>query len=163
MIERRLVKVLGEDGQYEEPPDLLIIDGGKGQLGMAVEVMRELNLTGIDLVSLAKGRSVDEEERAEIEARARAKVKRQLDEKYAGTDAIPDEREQLDELAKRHDPALGDAREIAKMFERIYTPGRMNPIVLAPDSAVTHLLQRIRDEAHRFAVEFQRKQRSTHR
>jgi excinuclease ABC subunit C len=35
----------------------------------------------------------------------------------------------------------------------------MNPIVLAPDAPVTHLLQRIRDEAHRFAINFQRNQR----
>ena len=182
VIERRLVKVLQEDGGYEEPPDLLIIDGGKGQLGMAVEVMKELNLTGIDLVSLAKGKSVSEEERSAIEARAKAKVKKSMDEKYGEAlvndkavhhadvpgdegehpiEAEATEAEQLAALARRHDPATDQGREVAKMFERIYKPGRMNPIVLAPDSPVTHLLQRIRDEAHRFAVEFQRKQRKT--
>lgn len=183
VIERRLVKVLDEDGNYEEPPDLLIIDGGKGQLGMAVEVMKELNLTGIDLVSLAKGRTVGEEERAAIETRARAKVKKALDEKYsqaAEGEAVVDESaehhenlpaddgvsaeelseaEQESALTRRRDPALDQGREVEKMFERVFKPGRMNPIVLAPDAPVTHLLQRIRDEAHRFAVEFQRKQR----
>jgi excinuclease ABC subunit C len=175
VIERRLVKVLDEDGNYEEPPDLLIIDGGKGQLGMAVEVMKELNLTGIDLVSLAKGRTVGEEERSEIEARAKAKVEKKLAEKYA--EQVVDETamfhenvpgdvgetaaEQESALTRERDPALGEGREVAKMFERIFKPGRMNPIVLAPDAPVTHLLQRIRDEAHRFAVEFQRKQRKT--
>jgi excinuclease ABC subunit C len=181
VIERRLVKVLGEDGSYEEPPDLLIIDGGKGQLGMAVEVMKELNLTGIDLVSLAKGRTVGEEERSQIEARAKAKVQKKLAEKYAETETAAEaviddtashhenvpgddnetEAEQESALARQRDPALGEGREVEKMFERIFKPGRMNPIVLAPDAPVTHLLQRIRDEAHRFAVEFQRKQRKT--
>ena len=115
VIERRLVKVVSEGDEFEEPPDLLIIDGGKGQLAQAVEVMHELNITGIDLVALAKAKTVTEEE---------------------------------------------SSREVEKAFERVFKPGRMNPIVLAPDSPVCHLLQRIRDEAHRFAVEFQRKTRS---
>jgi excinuclease ABC subunit C len=147
VIERRLVKVLAEDGNYEEPPDLLIIDGGKGQLGMAVEVMKELNLTGIDLVSLAKAKSVSEEEREEIEARAKEKVRKVMEEKHGC------------EEKKEEAESAGSGREVIKNFERIFKPGRMNPIVLAPDAPVTHLLQRIRDEAHRFAVEFQRKQR----
>ncbi|MGZ3652852.1 MAG: excinuclease ABC subunit UvrC [Bdellovibrionota bacterium] len=173
VIERRLVKVLDDDGNYEEPPDLLIIDGGKGQLGMAMEVMKELNLTGIDLVSLAKGRTVSEEDRAEIEKRAKAKVERMMAERH-GTDVVnesvlhhedlpaddgPSEESQENALTRVRDPALDGGREVEKMFERVFKPGRMNPIVLAPDAPVTHLLQRIRDEAHRFAVEFQRKQR----
>ncbi len=147
VISRRLMKVVGEkEGDQqpdEEPPDLLIIDGGKGQLGMAMEVMKELNLTGIDVVALAKAKSVSEEERVEIEARARAKVSKLMDEKQNGPPDAPGEPAQL----------------VEKIYERIFKPGRMNPILLAPDSPVCHLLQRIRDEAHRFAVEFQRKQR----
>lgn len=121
VIERRLLKTVAEGDGFEEPPDLLVIDGGKGQLSMAVEVIRELNITGLDVVSLAKARSVGEEEQA---------------------------------------AALSEGREIERAFERVFKPGRMNPILLAPDSAVCHLMQRIRDEAHRFAVEFQRKQRT---
>lgn len=120
VIERRLLKTLDNSETYEEPPDLLIIDGGKGQLSMAMEVMKELNITGVDLVSLAKAKTLSEEEKKEFEG-----------------------------------------REVEKVFERIFKPGRMNPIVLAPDSPVCHLMQRIRDEAHRFAVEFQRKQRKS--
>jgi excinuclease UvrABC nuclease subunit len=71
------------------------------------------------------------------------------------------EAEQESALNRVRDPALDGGREVEKMFERVFKPGRMNPIVLAPDAAVTHLLQRIRDEAHRFAIEFQRKQRNT--
>lgn len=175
VISRRLAKVLDEDGNYEEPPDLLIIDGGKGQLGMALEVMKELNLTGIDLVSLAKAKSITEEERDQIEARAKAKVQKYMDEKHGvevAEDAAADhtdlpaddslnETMQGVDSARHRDPILGDTREVTKNFERVFKPGRMNPIVLAPDAPVTHLLQRIRDEAHRFAVEFQRKQRKS--
>lgn len=122
VIERRLVKTLAEGEFHEDPPDLLIVDGGRGQLGMAMEVMKELNITGVDLVSLAKAKSVTEEEVAQL---------------------------------------ASEGREVERAFERIFKPGRMNPILLSPDQPVTHLLQRIRDEAHRFAVEFQRKQRKT--
>ncbi|RYZ98283.1 MAG: excinuclease ABC subunit C, partial [Proteobacteria bacterium] len=95
-------------------------DGGKGQLAMAVEVFKELNITGVDLVSLAKARTVE-----------------------------PEEIEQL----------RAEGREVERAYERIFKPGRLNPVLLSPDHHVTHLLQRIRDEAHRFAIEFQRKQR----
>ncbi len=198
VITRRLAKVLDDDGNYEEPPDLLIIDGGKGQLGMAMEVMKELNLTGIDLVSLAKAKSVSEEERSEIEARAKAKVEKIVErnaaeraaeaamkkegeevvddsatdhENLPGDDALQEDNDdkEIDDLdpppaeltvenMRSKDP-YGTGREVVKNFERVFKPGRMNPIVLAPDAPVTHLLQRIRDEAHRFAIEFQRKQR----
>ncbi|HYM36874.1 MAG TPA: excinuclease ABC subunit UvrC, partial [Nitrospiraceae bacterium] len=43
--------------------------------------------------------------------------------------------------------------------ERIFLPGRKNPIILKPNSPATHLLQRVRDEAHRFAVAYHRKLR----
>ena len=113
VISRRLLKSSEyAEENFEDPPDLLIIDGGKGQLSMAVEVVKELNITGIDVVSLAK-----------------SKVESDFDN-----------------------------REVTRTFERVFKPGRMNPITLAPESAVCHLMQRIRDEAHRFAVEFQRKQ-----
>ena len=121
VIERRLLKTFDEGQGHEDPPDLIIIDGGKGQLGMAVEVLKELNITGVDVVGLAKAKTVTEE-------------------------LLPEE------------PA-NETREVEKTFERIFKPGRMNPILLQPDSAICHLMQRIRDEAHRFAVEFQRKQR----
>ncbi len=117
VISRRLLKSSEyAEENFEDPPDLLIIDGGKGQLSMAVEVVKELNITGIDVVSLAK-----------------SKVESDFDN-----------------------------REVTRTFERVFKPGRMNPITLAPESAVCHLMQRIRDEAHRFAVEFQRKQRKNY-
>jgi excinuclease ABC subunit C len=113
VLSRRLSNSL----EKEERPDLLVVDGGKGQLAQAVEVMRELNVTGIDVVALAKSKT-----------------------EYDASDRV-----------------------VLKSAERIFKPGRSNPIALAPDSQVCHLLQRLRDEAHRFAVNFQRSQRDTSR
>jgi excinuclease ABC subunit C len=84
-------------------PDLIVIDGGLGQLAAAMEGLRKVGQSHIAIIGLAKAR--------------------------------------------------GDKEE------RIFLPGRKNPIVLRPTSPVTHLLQRIRDEAHRFAVTYHRKLR----
>jgi excinuclease ABC subunit C len=51
------------------------------------------------------------------------------------------------------------SRQHDKKEERIFVPGRKGAIVLAPSSPATHLLQRIRDEAHRFAITYHRKLR----
>lgn len=51
---------------------------------------------------------------------------------------------------------IGLAKAKGEKDERVYLPGRKNPIVLRANSPATHLLQRIRDEAHRFAVTFHR-------
>jgi excinuclease ABC subunit C len=88
-------------------PDLLVVDGGKGQLGMAVAVLKELNLAGRFAV--------------------------------AG-------------LAKK-DEARGED------MDKIYVPGRSNPLNTAPFKQGLFLLQQVRDEAHRFAVTFQRRRR----
>jgi excinuclease ABC subunit C len=52
------------------------------------------------------------------------------------------------------------AEEVAHSAERVFLPGRMNPIVLRPNSTVLFLLQRIRDEAHRFAITYHRQLRA---
>jgi excinuclease ABC subunit C len=85
--------------KFHHRPDLLLIDGGKGQLSAVVEVLEELDLWGIPVAG----------------------------------------------LAKEH--------------EWLYVPGQAEPIVLPPGSPGLHLVMRIRDEAHRFAVEFHRKRR----
>ena len=54
---------------------------------------------------------------------------------------------------------VGLAKAKGEKDERVYLPGRKNPIVLRANSPATHLLQRVRDEAHRFAVTFHRKLR----
>jgi excinuclease ABC subunit C len=83
----------------EALPDLVIIDGGKGQLGAAVEALTELGLRDVAVAALAK-------------------------------------------------------RE-----EEVYRPGRSEPLRLPRRDRALHLLQRIRDEAHRFAVSYNRKLR----
>lgn len=88
-------------------PDLLVVDGGKGQLGMAVAVLRELGLYG--------------------------------DFPVAG-------------LAKKNEEKGEDA-------DKIYVPGRSNPLNTGQAQKALFLLQRVRDEAHRFAITFQRRRR----
>ena len=68
--------------------------------------------------------------------------------------------EGLKRVGAAHLPILGLAKARGEKDERIFLAGRKNPVVLKPASPATHLLQRIRDEAHRFAVTFHRKLRS---
>lgn len=82
-----------------EPADLIIIDGGKGQLSSVIEVMKEMGLD-LDIVSLAK-------------------------------------------------------RE-----EEVFLPNNKEPVIFALNSPALHLFQRIRDEAHRFAITYHRQLRS---
>ena len=112
LLTRRLRKVA--DGE-DDAPDLIVVDGGKGQLGQAVAVLEDLGLAEmIDVVSLAKSR-VD---------------------KVGFQDA-----------------------EVTRSPERVFVPGRKNPIVLKQNSAEIYLLQRLRDEAHRLAITYHKKLR----
>lgn len=54
---------------------------------------------------------------------------------------------------------IGIAKEKEGFSDRVYIPGKSNPVILRPDSASTHLLQRVRDESHRFAITYHRKLR----
>ena len=65
----------------------------------------------------------------------------------------------LKELGKAELPIIGLAKAKGEKDERVFIPGRKNPIILREHSPATHLLQRIRDEAHRFAITFHRKLR----
>jgi len=62
---------------------------------------------------------------------------------------------ELKQLALEAIPAVG----IAKQFEYLFVPQQPQPIILLPESPVLHLIQRIRDEAHRFAIQYHRKVR----
>jgi len=96
-------------------PDLLMVDGGKGQVSVAHAVLGDLGISGVDIIGLAK--------------------------------------EQHEALGnkKRFGPA------IAKDTDRVYLPGRKDPVYLAKWPAAHFLLQRIRDEAHRFAITYHRR------
>ncbi|MGV3623431.1 MAG: excinuclease ABC subunit UvrC [Archangium sp.] len=93
-------------------PDLIVIDGGKGQLAAAHAAMRDMKVEGVDIVALAKSRDLDV--------------------------ALPDE-------------------EVKRSPERVFLIDRKDPIVLPQTSPELFALTRLRDEAHRFAITFQRK------
>lgn len=98
-LSRRLAELGGTDASFSQTPNLLIIDGGKGQLSSTVEVLEKYN-KNIEIISLAK-------------------------------------------------------RE-----EEVFVPYQSEPIVLRHSDISLQLLQRIRDEAHRFAITFHRNKRN---
>ena len=99
---RRYQKLTSGEGKR---PDLILIDGGTGQLGVACEVMSDLGLTDLALMGVAKGV-----------------------ERKAG-------------------------------MEQLLLPHREKPLQLASDSPALHLIQQVRDEAHRFAISGHRAKR----
>ena len=98
-----------EAAVFAHLPDLLLIDGGRGQLDRAVEVLGEFALTGVETAAIAKG------------------------------------------LGRKPD------------FDSVLRPGRASALRLRQDSPALHLIQQIRDEAHRFAITGHRSQRNRRR
>jgi excinuclease ABC subunit C len=94
-------------------PDLVLLDGGRGQLNVAQEVFKELQIKEVDVISLAKERTIEKES-----------------------------------------PSLPRKSE-----EKIFHPQYKEPFTLRRDSSLLHLLDRIRDEAHRFAITYHKKLR----
>jgi len=110
VLERRLRRAVELQSGWDLP-ELILIDGGPGQLGVAREALDRLGVEGPVLASIAKERRIN---------------------------------------AKREAGGLGD---------RIYLDGRAEPLDLPEGSAARLLFQRIRDEAHRFAIAYHRKLR----
>jgi excinuclease ABC subunit C len=110
-------------------PDLVLIDGGKGQLNAALDVLMELGITMQSSTPYSPGPPLEGE----------------------GIRKEPD----VVGLAKARSGDEGSARE----FERVFLPGVEEPVILDPTSATTHLVARVRDEAHRFAITYHRKLR----
>lgn len=102
-LERRYARI--QKGEVPVP-DVLFIDGGRGQLGKAREVLAELDLDWIQVVGVAKGTT--------------------------------------------RKPGM----------EQLFLAGKSTPLILPPDSPALHLIQQIRDEAHRFAITGHRQRRS---
>jgi excinuclease ABC subunit C len=73
-----------------------------------------------------------------------------------GLGQLASARAALQEVGRPELAVIGLAKAKGEKDERVYLPGRKNPIVLRANSPATHLLQRVRDEAHRFAVTFHR-------
>jgi len=97
-------------------PDLLMVDGGRGQLAVLLAALRDAGLQR-DAIALSKERDLES---------ASPRVRRS-----------------------------GGLKS-----ERVFTPSRVDPVMLAPSSRALLLLQHVRDESHRFAIEFQRKLRA---
>ncbi len=102
-LTRRYTRLKKGEGKW---PDLLLIDGGKGQLSEAIAVMEELQLTDLPILGIAKG---------------------------------PERK-------------LGE--------ESLFLVGQAGEVILPADSPALHLLQQIRDEAHRFAITGHRQRRA---
>ena len=97
-------RLVENDREFSSGLDLLLLDGGKGQLNTIVRLLEQLEAPGPPVASIAKERESD------------------IGEKGKGS------------------------------YEKIYLPGRKNPLFLHRYPDILHLLQRIRDEAHRFAI-----------
>jgi excinuclease ABC subunit C len=152
-------------------PDLLVIDGGKGQLNVARAALKELGLGLVDvpLAGLAKSRVLEDERR--FAARQGFKMAEAWADK-AGPEPevaqIAQDSVQIDRGAPQPQPSrLGRSRkkgrfvkgDIERSPERVFLPGQKNPVVLRQNTSELHLLARLRDEAHRFAITFHRKLR----
>lgn len=145
----------GEDGDAWALPDLIVIDGGKGQLGRVAAAVADygiaLGAEGIDLVSLAKERKFA----IGRDRRGLAKLKATRDQASAAVPgrAYEDYAVHLSEVSPD-----SDAFEVKP--ERVFIPGIKDAIMLEPGSSERYLMERVRDEAHRFAITHHRKRRS---
>jgi excinuclease ABC subunit C len=133
-------------------PDLIVVDGGKGQLGVAVAVMKDIGIEGVDLIGLAKERDEKEPETvAFCETSDGPAGDLPIDVVMPGTKG---------KTGRRPVPVGRLYEDKPKKSEdRVFIPGRKDPIYLSRWPSAFFLLQRIRDEAHRFAISYHRKLR----
>ncbi len=96
VVRRRFEKYLAQDKKWNTPPELILIDGGKGQLHAVCKVLNDLNVNTIPIIGLAKER------------------------------------------------------------EEVFVPDKSAPLNIPQTSKALHLLERVRDEAHRFAIGYHR-------
>ena len=150
VITRRLRRALAEGAM----PDLLVIDGGKGQLSAALAAAQRPGGGHAGPTRATRGA---------LRADGRARQEPDLDAAALSTTRVV-----VAAARRRQRAALADAAEragkgfvaeAARTPERVFLPGRKDPVVLRQNSAELYLLVRLRDEAHRFAIEFHRKLR----
>jgi excinuclease ABC subunit C len=154
VLTRRLKRGLEE----KNLPDLLVIDGGKGQLNVARAALRELGLSLADvpLAGLAKSRVLEDAER--FAARQGYRTQEAWDGPApAAAEPAPAAVSRLGRSRKKGRFVKGG--EIERSPERVFLPGQKNPVILRQNTSELHLLARLRDEAHRFAITFHRKLR----
>ncbi len=141
----------------ENLPDLIMVDGGKGQLGVALTVLKDCGNEGIDVIGLAKER---DDPRTGIFGPSSA-----LHPSFGGKRPDSGEGVTVYRLSgdngtgtKSGAPAhrIGRPETPGKSADRVYVPGRKDPVYLPRWPASLFLLQRVRDEAHRFAVAYHR-------
>ncbi len=152
-----------------ELPDLVVIDGGKGQLGMALAAARDIGIDvrpgqGLALVGLAKERDADPDADADAAAGADAGVDAAADAVSPVAEPAPASVPDPPVPLKAADNRSANKRLSAKDTrrpDRIYLPHAKDAIPIRPSSAEMFVLQHLRDEAHRFAVGFHRRRRST--
>jgi len=155
VIRRRYTKAK-EEGIL---PDLILIDGGKGQLNAALDVLRELGVIHRPITPsppsppLSVARIIGHEGEGEKKQHPLPQGEDRGEGGFEGEGAhkAPD----VIGLAKARSGEEGSIRE----FERVFLPGVEEPVILEPTSSITHLVARVRDEAHRFAITYHRKLR----
>jgi len=165
VLTRRLKRGIEE----QNLPDLLVVDGGKGQLNVARAALKEVGLTlqDVPLAGLAKSRVLEDEGR--FAARQGFRVAEAWAEKAGPEPVVPQiGGEGTAPLGPPGPPPRpGRSRQkgrfvkgdIERSPERVFLPGQKNPVVLRQNTSELHLLARLRDEAHRFAITFHRKLR----
>jgi len=136
----------------ERLPDLIVVDGGKGQLGVAVAVLRDLQIEGVELIGLAKEREEATPGSFRYATKAGAFAEDLPGKRVAAGDNNGQGPAFVPALVRRNDTP-------GKSEDRVFLPGRKDPIYLSRWPAAFFLLQRIRDEAHRFAITYHRKLR----
>ena len=158
VLARRLKRGL----ELKDLPDLLLIDGGKGQLNVARAALREvgLSLADVPLAGLAKSRVLEDEVR--FAARQGFKVADAWADKAGPEPEVPqigDAEPEVERSGRSRKKGRYKLDVIERSPERVFLPGQKNPIVLRQNTSELHLLARLRDEAHRFAITFHRKLR----
>lgn len=136
-------------------PDLIVIDGGKGQLSRVITAVRDLGVDlgaeGVDVVALAK-------ERHGALGYGRKALERLEAER--GKSATPGEALQGHVIDEARADDEGNRVRTEVKPERVFVPDVKDPIVLRQGSSERYLMERVRDEAHRFAIRHHRKRRS---
>ena len=166
VVGRRLRRAIAE-GSF---PDLLVIDGGKGQLAAALAAARDLGVATrpvpgnegvpfVEMAGLAKSRLLDVGTARVVRGRRRARRPLPDGGKVRAGEAGVTGSPEGALAAAAEAASRGFVAEREETPERVFLPGRKDPVVLRRNSAELFLLERLRDEAHRFAITFHRKLR----